>query len=221
MAEYRTLPCSKSRLFVARWFCAILAAGALLPWAAAEGDGNDPYREFVRRVSAGDLSVDFRAFRLACLKASICDPGGDIKDRLSIHRSIQTKDFGKALKTAQTMIEHGFVNIDAHLVCSQAYEALNNADRAKFHHEVAASLIRSILATGDGKTKETAFEVIGAFEEFRIMNLLGLRLGSQALIPGKPHSYDLFEATDPRTGQKESIFFNIDLFYPPLAFRAN
>ena len=48
------------------------------------------------------------------------------------------------------------------------------------------------------------------------MSVLGLpAFGSQALIPGTPHSYDVLEVDDPRTGQKTSVYFNIDLFYPP------
>ena len=40
-------------------------------------------------------------------------------------------------------------------------------------------------------------------------------LGSQALIPGKLHNYDLLEVRDPKIGQKVSVYFNIDAFYPP------
>jgi hypothetical protein len=188
-----------------------------MPLTAATTDESDTsYREFVRRATVGDPSVDFRAFRLACLKAGSCDPRGESKDLVSMRRSIQAKEYGNALKTAEAMIGRGFVNIEAHMICSQAYEAKNNSEKAKFHHDIAMSLIRSILATGDGKTKETAFEVIGTFEEYLILRVLGLAgFPSQSVIPGKPHSYDLLEVSDPRTGQKVSVFFNIDLFFPP------
>jgi hypothetical protein len=212
----RDHPIRSLGLFVMRWFSVILATGATVLAAAPADKGNEAYRDFVRRANAGDLSVDFRAFRLACLNASTCDPRGDSKDLISMQRSLQSKDYRKAVKTAEALIEHGYVNIQAQVVCSQAYGALNNPEKAKFHHDVAASLIRSIMATGDGKTKETAFEVIGTFEEYVIMNVLGLpAFPSQALIPGKPHSYDVLEVDDPSTGQKASVYFNIDLFYPP------
>jgi hypothetical protein len=216
MTGSRTILSNTRRLFSACWLCAALIAATTSPARATADKGDDAYHEFVSRVTAGDLSLDFRAFRLACLKASTCDPRGDNKDLISMQRSTQAKDYRKALKTAETLIEHGFVNIQAHVAAAQAYEALHNPEKARFHHDIAASLIRSILATGDGKTKETAFEVIGTFEEHLIMNVLGLpAFGSQSLIPGQPHSYDLLEVTDPRTGQKASVFFNIDLFYPP------
>ncbi len=90
-----------------------------------------------------------------------CEPRGDSKDMVSMQRSLQSKNYRRALQTAENLIARGFVNIQAHVVCSQAYEGLNEPEKAKFHHDIAASLIRSILATGDGKTKESGFEVIG------------------------------------------------------------
>jgi tRNA A58 N-methylase Trm61 len=37
----------------------------------------------------------------------------DNKDLISMRRSIQAKEYGGAVKTAEAMIEHGFVNIEA------------------------------------------------------------------------------------------------------------
>lgn len=197
----------------------MLASIGLMPQKAAATDpAESQYRELVNRASDGDLSVDFRALRLACLKTSSCDPRGDSKDLIAMRRAIQAKEYETAQKAAERLIEHGFVNIEAHVVCAQAYSALNDSENAKLHHDIAAGLIRSILNTGNGKTKETAFEVIGTFEEHVVMAVLGLpAFGSQSLMPGKPHSYDCLVVDDPKTGQKVSRYFNIDLFYPPKA----
>jgi hypothetical protein len=136
--------------------------------AAPANEEDSAYKELVEKANNGDLSIDFRALRLACLKASSCDPRGDTKDMISMRRSMQSKEFNTAAKLAEALIEHGFVNIEAHADASQAYEAMNKPDKAKFHHDVTTSLLRSILNSGDGKTKETAFEVIGTFEEYTV-----------------------------------------------------
>jgi hypothetical protein len=48
------------------------------------------------------------------------------------------------------------------------------------------------------------------------MGVLGLpALGSQSLIHGKPHSYDVLERSNPKTGESISVYFKIDAFYPP------
>ena len=136
-----------------RWLSVILATGATVLAAAPTDKGDEAYRDFVRRVNAGDLSLDFRAFRLACLNVSTCDPRGDNKDLISMQRSLQSKDYRKAVKTGEALIEHGYVNIQAHVVCSQAYGALKNPEKDKFHHDVAAALIRSIMATGTARPR--------------------------------------------------------------------
>ena len=195
------------------------AFGLSLLMAAASGSvafaGASSYRELVTKAKQCDLSIDFRALRLACLKDDACDPRGDSDQTLSMKRAMQSKEYEKAAKTAEALIDAGFVNIEAQAVCSQADEALGNAEKARFHHAVAASLIHSILSSGDGKTKATAFEVIGTFEEHIVLSVLGLPpFGSQALLSGKPHSYDLIEVEDPKTHGKVSVYFNIDAFFP-------
>ncbi len=73
------------------------------------------------------------------------------------------------------------------MFASTAYEKLGKADKAKFHHDVASAFLRSIFTSGDGKTKETAFEVASVAEEYVVVMVMGLpRIGNQSLISGKP-----------------------------------
>lgn len=193
-----------------------VVAVAVLTTALAGADKRDAaYLEFVKKVNSGDTSVDFRALRLACAEADRCDARGESKDLIAMRRASQSHDYREAAKIGEKLIRQGFPNIEAHAVCGNAYTALNDPRKAKFHQAVASGLIHSIMATGDGKSKESAFEVIGTQEEHVILTVLGLPpFGKQALMPGKPHSYDVIEVDDPKSGQKISVYFNIDAFYP-------
>ena len=194
---------------------AIIAAVGLASAGSWTQDSDASYRALAEKAKAGDRSIDFRALRLACSNASKCDARGDSKDLLAMHRAAKARDYKLSLKLAEKLIAAGFPNIEAHAACAEAYAALNDPEKAKFHHAITAGLIQSILSTGDGKTKETAFEVIGTYEERIVMTVLGLPpFGRQGLIPGKPHSYDVLEVDDPKTGNKVSVYFNIDAFYP-------
>ncbi len=189
---------------------------ALAPMAAAEPqDDHSSYRDLVKQAESGDLSIDFRALRFNCLKAKECDPRGDSKDVVAMNRAMQQKEYSNAVEIAEKLISRGFPNIEAHAICAQAYRELNNPEKSKFHQDVTSGLIRSILRSGDGKTKQTSFEVIDTHEEYVMMQVLGLPvLGSQSLLPGKPHNYDYLERDDPKTGKKTGVYFNIDAFYP-------
>jgi hypothetical protein len=194
---------------------AVVAVAALTTALAGADKPDAAYLEFVKKVNAGDTSVDFRALRLACAKADRCDAKGESKDLIAMRRASQSHDYKEAAKIGEKLIAEGFPNIEAHAVCGDAYTALNDPKKAEFHQVVTSGLIHSIMATGDGKSKESAFEVIVTQEEHVILTVLGLPpFGKQALMPGKPHSYDVIEVDDPKSGQKISVYFNIDAFYP-------
>jgi hypothetical protein len=199
MAAHRFL----KQLF-AVFFCVTGTLGAARPG----------YQELVAKVKSGDLSIDFRELRLACLKAKTCDPRGDDKDLADLRQATQELRFDRVANIAEELLERGFVNIRAHLACEEAYAALHDTAKASFHHRVAAALIDSILHSGDGNSEDTAYQVIDVSEEYLIVNALHLaRPHSQALVVNKNHHYDRLDTNDPKMGALRSVYFNIDAFY--------
>jgi len=184
--------------------------------AAETKPADAEYAELLKRVAAGDFSIDFRALRMACVHASACDPRGDSETLVAMRRARAKDNEEQVVREAQKLIESGFPNIEAHVAASQAYAALNRTSDAEFHHHVASALLQSIFRSGDGRSKETAFEVIGTHEEYIVLAVMALpRMPvKQSLISGKPHSYDLLEVKDPKTGKTVAVWFNIDAFYP-------
>jgi len=75
------------------------------------------------------------------------------------------------------------------------------------------------LASGDGKSRETAFvihagdEGRGVAKEYAILAYLGLKPGSQSLIMENGKTYDTIEATDPKTGTSRTVWFDISKFF--------
>ena len=139
---------------------------------------------------------------------------------VAMNRAAGERRYEDAIELAQKIIDAGFVNIEAHSIAAMACEALSKPQEAAFHKRVASALVQSILASGDGKTKQTAFEVIGTHEEHVILSIMGLPpFGTQSLITGKPHNYDTIQVDDPKTGGKVVVWFNIDAFYPMKGLR--
>jgi hypothetical protein len=66
--------------------------------------------------------------------------------------------------------------------------------------------------SGDGKTKETAFEVICDREEYAMMSALGLSSFGPSVIvvplQDGPHRYEKRQVRDPATGKDRIVFFN-------------
>ncbi len=74
--------------------------------------------------------------------------------------------------------------------------------------------IAQLIASTDGRTKETAFKVKSVAEEYQILAALKLKPGSQDLIIGPDrHPYDMLTATDSATGADREVWFDIKSFY--------
>ncbi len=185
--------------------------------AANPGQDDATYREFVKRVQAGDFTVDFRALRLACMKSAQCQPRATKADLMELNRAEAANDLHRVVEIAERLIQEGFVNLDAHATCSEVHERLNEPRKAQFHLNVTNALIRSILDRSDGKTKQSAFEVISDREEYAVMVSLGLPYiaspgaSARTLVDGS-HHYDEWVVPNPKTGKSETVFFNTDAF---------
>lgn len=177
------------------------------------------YAALAKKAASGDTQVDYRALRLACAAASGCDARGDRDVLQAMRQAWRAGDFRKTVSLAEKLIAAGFPQIEAHMVSAQAYDALKKQADAGRHKAIAEGLLRSILQSGDGKTKETAFEVIGTHEEYLTLAAMGLQVSGQSLVPGKPHSYDVMQAKNPQTGETVQVYFQIDAFYPMKGLR--
>jgi hypothetical protein len=102
---------------------------------------DSPYNQLVARVMKGDMTVDFRALRMECLKVSNCNARGSGSEMLEMQEALRAEEYERAAKLSEGLIDKGFANISAHAACARAYEGLHNAEKAKFHHDVTAALI--------------------------------------------------------------------------------
>jgi len=203
----------------ARWnFLSITALAALLVvgLAFASEDADAVYRNLVQRVQSGDFTVDFRALRLACLKSTLCQPRGSKTDLALLNRAESANDYAGAIKIGERLINQGFVNVEVHATLVKIYQDMQEPEKSKFHLEVTTALLRSILESGDGKTTQTAYQVICDREEYDTLTSLGLRyfgpMVSQTAVHENGHTFDRFEITNSVDGRSRFIFFNIDAF---------
>ncbi len=68
-----------------------------------------------------------------------------------------------------------------------------------------------MLASGDGKSPQTAIKVISPGEEFFALSMLGLEPKDQALVQTDGKLYDLFTVISEKTGERAEIFFDVSL----------
>ena len=137
--------------------------------------------------------------------------GEDIEVDRSMRKAYSAGDYETTIRHAKKLHEDNFLDIDSHIYCSMAYEKLNNEERSDHHRYIALGLLRSIAESGDGETKETAFIVISVAEEYAYLDMMGLKMKQQSLIEENGHEYDMLETEDKETGEKITLYFNVDL----------
>jgi hypothetical protein len=169
------------------------------------------YSDMVQKLKSGDLSVDFAKLRMSYASTSNYDPeeGSDqIKDMFG---KLNAKDYRGALKAANAVLDKQYVNIDAHLVASSAYEGLHDDVAAKMHHDIVVGLVRSILDSGSGTSTATAYKVISVGEEYSVMRVLGWIPNKQSYVHEGARSYDEMEMLDQRSNTPVTRYFDVTL----------
>jgi hypothetical protein len=191
----------------------ILASG--LSAALPKDQAPDKYQTLVARLKQGDTTVDFLELRRAYADSTEYTDGSDPDESKAMISAFNKGDFNQAIEHAKKVLEQYYLDIEAHQIAFLAYRELHIQEEAEFHHRIAHDLIQAIFQTGDGKSRESAWEVLSTHEEYVILHVLGLMPGTQSLIRAGKHSFDELQANDPKTGQKVTLYFNID---KPMAY---
>jgi len=190
--------------------CLLLVTSCCL---AAHKDSTADYKSLVERARNGDQTVDFRRLRLAYADSEAYDNAPDTDpQKKAMGKALKEKDFHAAIKNADKVLESDYADMEAHYVESVAYRELNRTDLSDIHNFIYRALLKSITASGDGKSLETAFQVIQVHEEYVLLRSMGVGLPKQqSLVESKGHSYDKMVFNDPDNGQETVLYFNVDI----------
>ncbi len=179
-----------------------------VPYPRAEADAI--YADLLRKLRADDTAVDFTTLRLAYADSSSYRPSVQCGERQAIFQALHDKRYRDARQAAEEMLERCPLDLDAHLAAGVSSGELGAPDRAAYHRRIVDGLVRSILASGDGKSLKSAMTVIDVEEEYVAVNALGLETLRQGLVSQGGRFFDEVQTLDPRTKAKGVLYFNLD-----------
>ncbi len=184
-----------------------------LGYSTARSSGSDDessFKTLLAQVKNGDPKADFLNFRLTFARTAAYAPYSFSREnqKKMVH-AMKDGDFNTAVKLAEAAIESQYVDIFAHSIAASAYRQLGRMDKAKFHQDVKAGLIKSILESGDGKTTKSALVVISIEEENAVLAVAGLRKQEQALLHEGGESFDRIVGVDDEDKSSKTLFFNV------------
>jgi len=196
-------------------FSLAIAAVSQPPQAAATPEKPAAvYADLVKKVAAGDTSVDFKAMRMAYTETDdYSSYGMDSATRSKMFQLLDQKKYKEALDVAADELKTNYVEMNAHIVSSIAYRGLGETAKADFHKAVYLGLVNSVVVGVTGDSAKSAYTVISVPEEYVIVSALGLRRSGQALQNENGHKYDVLTVMDPETNKTRSLYFNIDIVW--------
>lgn len=147
--------------------------------------------------------------RLAYTETKDYKPYGGSDLRSAMMKALSEKKYKDAIKSAEKMMETNFVDIYAHFTAIVAHSELSNQKVADFHKAVFKGLMEAILQN-DGLTAKTGIISIGISEQYFIMNYLGFKPQSKALIRENNSTFDVHTAYNEETKETRKFYFNID-----------
>jgi len=181
--------------------------------AAADKPATSDYKALVERAKSGDQTVDFRRLRLAYADSADYEnaPDTDPQNK-AMWVALRNQNYDDAIKNADIVLKANYADIDAHYVEYIAYRELKNPDLSDIHGFIFRGLLKSITDSGDGKSPDTAFQVIEVHEEYVLLHAMGVGLPKQqSLLKDKGHSFDKISFDDPQSGEEKVIYFNVDI----------
>ncbi len=203
-------------LALALWACCGLAQADLASVPVDGGalavvlpnDGDD-YSKLVARAAAHDKDVDFRALRFAWLKSAAHKRSADVsalKDAL--FAVAKGGDAQRIREAAVKLLSADYIDMFGQKYLRQSCAMLHDAGCAEQGHFVEFGLLDALIASGDGKTCKTGWEVVSIGEEYFVLSMIGAKLERQALVNGPP-SCDAMDVTD-ADGKALTYYFRID-----------
>lgn len=195
----------------------VIAALCLAPAPALAQDEtrDQEYLNLVAGLRNSKEPIDWQAVRDLYVQTSFYDPyGGAQAIWYALQRAGQqlTSDpTPENIKVYQDLLDRHFAHYRSHL---QAIDLAKKTRSPHVDHDFEVSALKGIInlitSTGDGKTPETAFEVIDPAEEHMILKAFRYELKGQDFRQQEGHFWDVLQYRNPVTAADGEMFFNVD-----------
>ena len=165
----------------------------------------------LKQSSIEDLeNFDYFNFRKIVFQSGHIQEFIDDNLKKQYHSALDIKDYSAVLNVCEKVLSEDYTNAKFHTMKAYSLHKLNQKKEEQNHHiAVSFGLNQSILATGDGRSINTAWHVFTVREEYDLLKQIGfLKVIKQELTSegGKP--FDILEAED-ENGNIEKFYFDI------------
>lgn len=174
---------------------------------------NDKYAEFVKQLESGHTNIDYKDFRFSYLEHKYKSDSyiGDydsLKGEM-FKQAHQFKNYNEVINICKKMLSINYTSLYAHKYLRQTYKIVGDTINANKYYTIQMGLLNSITKNGNGKSSDSAWEVIDIEEEYFILYVLGLKFQSQALDDSGKVLCDIMTVVT-ENGESDVYYFNVE-----------
>lgn len=171
----------------------------------------DQYQPLRERMLKGEvLGLDeYFQFYIAQAKQEDYSPYSFNRSN-ELREAWQNEDYPAIVEMEEELLEGIPLSLGNIYKLAIAYFETQDYENFKRIYAIYRGHINAILASGDGKTYETAYIVMTTSDQYVLMSHLGLENQMQALLHSGGHSFDMQKCISESEGEIE-VYFNIDL----------
>jgi hypothetical protein len=188
---------------------ALLLVGQALQWGNTRA-AELSYDDYVAKVKAGKIEIDYTAFRMAYAASSKYAPYGVVEILSKLKQAYDAGDCPSAMAHAKEVFEVNFLHMEARKFAAFCLKKAGNEEEARREYAMFLGLFSSVLKSGNGLSPETAFVVIAEDEEYSVLETASLTPVKQARVNHGGSTFDRFEVKLPDSDRTATLFFNVD-----------
>jgi len=155
---------------------------------------NDKYTDYVKQLESGKISIDYKDFRSSFIESEQykIKTQNNTYDSLKkeVYAQIKNSDYQAVIQLTKAMLRIDYTSMFAHKYLQQTYKIIGDTINNRKYHDIEFGLLTSIINSGDGKSCETAWQVIQIEEEYFILNMIGAQLQAQRIAHSKNNVCD-------------------------------
>ena len=180
--------------------------------AVPQDDPEAKFRELVDAAKADPEAVDYRALRLASAKTEAFNPYRAPEDDPfeAVEHEVKNGEKAAALVALDDALRGAWADPTSQFRAAGFCDQIGETDRRELHRALGTGLTDALLESGDGRTPESAVQVLGVGEEYFALDVLGLRYESRAHVVIGGHHYDVFKIKRPGD-EPFDFYFDIDI----------
>ena len=151
------------------------------------------FYELAHAAEADPAGANFAALRQAYVQSDAYRPYKHISQQKLMQITNSVADFQEVVNTCLNILQGNALDLEARMTLAIAYEKIGKSDEARKTHLFAEHMLDAILATGDGKSFESAFRLVADTEAWTVMRSFGIKARSHTRHRRDDGVFDVFE----------------------------